>query len=239
MIKFLIDNGACINKNYLNFYLIKKENKRLIDRIKEIYLECKRPLDIYTKDGEETKHYKVENTPMNRFIHDSLLVNSLNYYFNERTPLEWYEIIKKNEEIPNDLLLEYAKKNNIDTNREWIYVEADTRFCLNVIRKQWNEYKEKEKEIEIHTKEFEDLFPRLESGEKYYQSEKKVYCGGKDFSDQRNNFYEWNQYCTFEEIKKARDKKATKELYERLDALTLDDIRKEYLHPLEEEENDK
>lgn len=39
--------------------------------------------------------------------------------------------------------------------------------------------------------------------------------------------------------KKARDKKATKELYERLDTLTLDDIRKEYLHPLEEEENDK
>lgn len=36
--------------------------------------------------------------------------------------------------------------------------------------------------------------------------------------------------------KKARDKKATKELYERLDKLTLDDIRKEYLHPLEEEE---
>ncbi len=239
VIKFLIDNGACINKNYLNFYLIKKENKRLIDRIEELYLECKRPLDVYIKDGEETKHYKVENIPKNRFLHDGQLAISLNYYFNERTPLEWYEIIKKNEEIPNDLLLEFAKKNKIDTNREWIYVEADIRFGLNVIRKQWNEYKEKEKEIEIHTKEFEDLFPRLESGEKYYQSEKKVYCGGKDFSDQRNYFYEWNQYCTFEEIKKARDKKATKELYERLDTLTLDDIRKEYLHPLEEEENDK
>lgn len=66
-----------------------------------------------------------------------------------------------------------------------------------------------------------------------------MYCGGKDFLEQRNNFYEWNQYCTFDKIKKARDKKATKELYERLDKLTLDDIRKEYLHPLEEEENDK
>lgn len=119
------------------------------------------------------------------------------------------------------------------------FVEADIKFGLVGIRKQWNEYKGKEKEIEIHTKEFEDLFPRLESGEKNYQSEKKVYCGGKNFLEQRNYFYDRNQYCTFEEIKKARDKKATKELYERLDTLTLDDIRKEYLHPLEEEENDK
>lgn len=51
IIKYLIENGACLNTFYLNFYGIHHVKKRIIDRLEELYLMCKKPLDFYYGNG--------------------------------------------------------------------------------------------------------------------------------------------------------------------------------------------
>lgn len=239
MIKYLIDNGACINENYLNFYRIIRDEKRIIDRVEELYDLCKKPLDFYFQSDGKDKHYKAESTPKNRFLSNYILLYSLNNSFNERSEEEWFNIIQSNEEIPQYLMLEMAKKNNIDINRDWRYVEADLNIFLLPIKKHWKQFKEKEKKIESGSKELDFLVNRMESGEKYYRVTSKEFCGGKTLSELRDCFYYWNEFFALNEMKQSRLETKTKELLKNLDKLNLLEIRELYFKPLEVDDNEE
>lgn len=240
IIKYLINNGAYINGNYLNFYRVRKENRRIIDRVEELYELCRKPLDVWVKDDDGVDHhYKVESTSLNRFLYDYNLIYSLNNTFNERSKQEWFDIIYANNDIPHNLLIEVAKKENIDLNQEWKYIEADLNFRISYAKENWTKYKSNEKKIEDGNIELNELLRKLEAGERFYQVTSKEFCGGNTVSELRECFYDWNEFFTLVEMKKSRKEKETNELLENIDKMTLEEIRNIYFKPEEVDENEE
>lgn len=228
VIKYLIENGACLNSFYLNFIEIHHVTKRIIDKLEELYLLCKKPLDFYYGSGGEERHYKVENTPKNRFIRDHNLFFQLNYAFNQRTIDEWFDIFSKNETIPDEILKEYAIKNNMDINKEERYFKPDLIQRTQWVVGTWNDWKSKEKEIEEGNIMYDNLLKRLQSGETEYVEEEQEYVGGKDLKELGKYYRYWNSKVSYDEAIESRKRDETKELYENLRFLTLDEIRERY-----------
>lgn len=57
-IRYMINNGACYNKQFLNVIKKKKIKKRIIDEIEELYLLCKKPLECSYRDENCNVHTK-------------------------------------------------------------------------------------------------------------------------------------------------------------------------------------
>lgn len=228
VIKYLIENGACLNSFYLNFIETHHVTKRIIDKLEELYLLCKKPLDFYYGNGGEEKHYKVENTAKNRFIRNYNLFNQLNYSFSQRSIDEWFDIFSNNDEIPEEILMEYAIKNNMVTNKKERYFKADLAQMTQSIVRTWNEWKAKEKEIEEGNVMYDDLLKRLQSGETEYVEEEQEYVGGKNLKELEEYYRYCNSNVTYEDALGSRKQDETKELYDNLNDLTLDEMRNRY-----------
>lgn len=185
-------------------------------------------MDFYYGNGGEEKHYKVENTAKNRFIRNYNLFNQLNYSFNQRSIDEWFDIFSNNDEIPEEILMEYAIKNNMVTNKKERYFKADLAQMTQSIVRTWNEWKAKEKEIEEGNVMYDDLLKRLQSGETKYVEEEQEYVGGKDLKELEEYYRYWNSNVTYEEALGSRKQDETKELYDNLNDLTLDEMRNRY-----------
>ena len=102
IIKFLIKKGACINKQYLNIIERAKIQKRIIDKLEEIYNRCFKPLNARVFIDNALKDITVENTKKNRFIikYYEKLYFVLNYSIDEL-----YDLVVNNEEIPNNIII--------------------------------------------------------------------------------------------------------------------------------------
>ena len=227
IIKFLINNGACINKNYLNSVERIKIQKRIIDKLEEIYNRCFKPLNARVFIDNALKDITVENTKKNRFIikYYEKLYFVLNYSIDEL-----YDLVVNNEEIPNNIIIEIAKIYNINTNQDMKYILSDLNVKGNFdyFEKSFKEYKKEEKEIENDLCEFNSLLEKLKNNEKYYYCYKNEEVGVKTTNEFYEWYYFWNTLVSKQEIYKLRMVDETKELLKNIDNLSLKEIRDKY-----------
>lgn len=157
----------------------------------------------------------------------------MNLNFNERSIDEWFDIFSKNEKIPDEILMEYAKKYKIDLSMEERFLKADLAINTQGIAKAWNEWKAKKKTIEEGNKEYDELLKKLESGEKEYVVKESEFVGGKDLKELKEYYRCWNFDFSYDEAIKSRKQDLTRELYDNLDHLTLFEIKERYFGPEE------
>ena len=225
-IKYLINNGACINRRYINFIKKTKKEKRIIDRIEYLYNLCEKPIEFFTSDNGVEKKYIVENTLRNRFF--------VKHYYkifildSEISLEEAFNFFSNNEDAPEELLMIWAKKENIDFEQTKEYLLADIKQKCGYKIRMWDKAKAIEKEISKGKGELKSLVIKLENGIKKEKVAINHEVGGSNWIEVRNYCLQWNQYLTYDEIKNHRDVKATKELLKNIDNLTLKDIREKY-----------
>lgn len=227
IIKFLINNGACINKNYLNSVERIKIQKRIIDKLEEIYNRCFKPLSARVFIDNVLKDITVENTKKNRFIikYYEKLYFVLNYSIDEL-----YDLVVNNEEIPNNIIIEIAKIYNINTNQDMKYILSDLNVKGNFdyFEKIFKEYKKEEKEIENDLCEINFLLEKIKNNEKYYYCFDDEEVGVKTTNEIYGWYYCWNCDVSKKEIYKLRMVDETKELLKNIDNLSLKEIRDKY-----------
>ena len=234
--RYLIKHGACYNKWFLNCYQKKIEKKRIIDRLEELYNLCLKPIEISVQNQEKNKceTIKIENTIKNRFIN--------NYYFSISNFLKYkkdtdpsysdlqqtFDYFISHDEIDDNTRMTMAQSEHINTNREKKYWMADYKQRLGYMENLYNEFKNKEKEIEDGLKEIKILEELLKSGEKEYSYESLEMLGGNDEKSIREWIVYWKTKLDYSEYLRTREKKKTKELLLDLDKLSLAEIKEKY-----------
>ena len=235
-IKELIKRGACCNNYFLNVRKKHIEDKRIIDRLEELYNLCLKPIEILVQNHETDGFdaVKIENNMKNRFIN--------NYYFSlsgflghkiSDTPYddleETYNFFINNEEITDELRKEIAKKQGIDVDREYKYWFADYKFqFFHQEESVFYENKRKEKEISDGLLEIERLKKLLEEGTHSYTVESYETIGGNDEESIRDYIEYWKSQIDYSEYLHNRDHKLTASLLKDLDNLSFKDIREKY-----------
>jgi transcriptional regulator with XRE-family HTH domain len=225
IIKYLIKNGACINRQYLSFIERKTVKKRIIDRVEYLYNLCKKPIIKIANDGDILKRYKIENTPKNRFI--------FNYYWDIKATFDYsvdelYSLVMQYDDVPEFVLMDAAKKHGIDTNQERKYIMSDLKFWIERPVKLWQQFKDNERLIEEGLIELEMLIKRLENGDFYCNNIEEKVVGGNNPDEIKEYCYYWNRFVTKKEIENLRMKKETSELFEEIDVLSMEQIRDKY-----------
>ena len=226
IIKFLIKNGACINPQYLNFIERIKEEKRVIDRLEHLYDLCLKP--IYFSVGHvpgEIKYYKAENNIQNRFA--TKYYYSL-YGLNDIPYDDLFKLFIEHEEFPRELIEHVAKKHNIDLNQEEKYIQADLNIHAKHVKEQWDTLHKCEKKIAQGLEEISKLESMLKNEQHYYFDIKEEEIGGKTQQESEDYCYFWNRFITYDELKKCRKVKETRELLREIDNLSIAEIRKKY-----------
>ncbi len=226
-IRFLIQNGAMLNTYFMSFYHQTKIERRIIDRLEELYDLCFKPfiLSIFKGEGK-CDYYKVENSKKNRFIK--------NYYyplkdlFINKSVDEIYDILIQNDTIPEYIYLEQAKKYNIDTAQEEKYWKADLNIHISYFVKQWEKFKEQERKIEEGIEEIKILGEKLNQGEKFYYDIQTEYIGDTDPYKIRDKIIDWKNQIDYEEFLFNRNEESTRELLDNLDRLSVTEIRRKY-----------
>ncbi len=240
ILRYLIENGACLNNRYMNYILREKKEFRIIDRVEKLYTLCKRSIvcPVIMKSSDEvceTKRYIMENTQRNRFFTDYWIKLRTHFSY---SPEELYQLFVDNEELTEEMIVDMAKKNNIDTNRERKYFMADVNGLRELVSEKWNGCHEKEKEIERGNTELERLLGMLKDGARYEKETVERFVGGNNSNEIMDYCYYWNRDITREGLLNSRMDKETQELLENLDSLTLDEIREKYfrMEVIEDEE---
>lgn len=244
IIKFLIENGACINKKYLNYNkkIIKK--KKIIDRIEELYLECYAPLTILvlSNNREDIYEYEVENNKKNRFIKNGLF--HLICIFLNVEQLDLDELFKKidkilkDEDYQKEVVIKLSKQKGIDTNREYKYVLSDFKNNFSYYIESIKVFLQKENEIVSHKQELKKLERELLDGNEYFNDFEINEVGGKDFDEKIQFCLGINNKSTRKEILNARLLEDTKNLLNEIDNLSLSEIRNKYFPKEVIEENE-
>lgn len=226
IIKYLINNGACINSQYINFIDRTKETKRIIDKLELLYNQCLKPINMgVIKDGN-TSYYKVENNFRNRFITNYYY--QLSYHLEDFTFDEIYQFFLDYDIFPESLYNELAKMHNININRDMKYIIADLGVYLTQLLEKWEELHNREKEIKEGLKEIPVLIKQLKDGHKTYEIINDKVVGGTDWKSVREYCYYWNRFVTKKELRNLRKPKETKQLLLEIDSLSLKEIREKY-----------
>lgn len=168
VIRYMIENGACLNYQFINVIRRTREKHRIIDETEKLYLECKKPLKLIYQEYNKNITSYIENNPKNRFI--------VNYYYNIKSNLyflnlgldELYDFVWKYDpnSLPEDLLLLFAKNLKIDTTKGLKYVKADFKQFESYLD-YWNQYRQKEVDIKEGLIELKRLEEELNNGKKY------------------------------------------------------------------------
>jgi len=233
-IKELIKRGACLNKCFFNIKRGYYEKRRIIDRLEDLYNLCLKPIEIHMSQDDKTiKSYKIENNIKNRFLNNYYfdLRYSLKGYVHDENPYsdieEIFEWFVNSNEVSEDIYLNIARREKIDTNQEKKYWLADVKQ-RSLIDKYFYEFKEKEKAIEDALNEIEVLKSKLLVGESEYSIHKTEVIGGHDEASIRNYIEFWKSKLTYSEYLKGRDKETTNKLLKEINGLTIQEIKEKY-----------
>lgn len=226
-IRFLIEHGAMLNTYFMSFYHQTKIERRIIDRLEELYNLCLKPFIFIILKGEgKFDYYMVENNKKNRFI-KNYYYSFKNLFINKSVD-EIYDILIKNDTIPEYIFLEQAQKYNIDTNREEKYWKADLNIHINYHVKQWEAFKVQERKIEESIIEAKILEEKLNKGEKFYYDIQTDYIGETDPYKIRDKIIDWKSQIDYEEFLSNRNEDLTRELLDNLDRLSMIEIKRRY-----------
>ena len=229
----LINHGAKINRYFLSFIEKRIVKKRIIDRLEELYDLCFKPIRLLLSNDEgKEEYYEIDNSPKNRFIKDYYIslkvsMNIIDGGSNEDLE-EKYELIISNDYIPEYLILELLKKENIDTNKSKKYWMADFKQRYPYLINQWNEFKETEKKIADGIKEYNRLKDKLLKGEITYDVVERTEVGGQDYDEIRDYIEFWKKDLSYSEFIGYRDDQMTDELLNNIDKLSVSEIRNKY-----------
>lgn len=233
-IKELIKRGACLNKCFFNIKRGYYEKRRIIDRLEDLYNLCLKPIEIHMSQDDKTiKSYKIENNIKNRFLNNYYfdLRYSLKGYVHDENPYsdieEIFEWFVNSNEVSEDIYLNIARREKIDTNQEKKYWLADVKQ-RSLIDKYFYEFKEKEKVIEEALNEIEFLKSKLLVGEIEYSIHKTEVIGGHDEASIRDYIEFWKSKLTYSEYLKGRDKETTNKLLKEINGLTIQEIKEKY-----------
>ncbi len=226
IIRYLIENGACLNRRYMNSIVREKKEYRIIDRVEKLYALCKRPIEcpVIMKNGE-TKRYVLDNTKRNRFFGDYWF--KLRLYFSY-SPEELYQLFCDNEILTDEMTYDLAKEHHIDTDQERKYLMADIYGLRINVMDKWKECHDKEKAIQNGEIELERLVGMLKNGAIYEDEIVERVIGGNDSKEITDYCYYWNRDMTRESLMNSRMVKETEELLDNLDVLSLNEIREKY-----------
>lgn len=226
IIKYLINNGACINTQYINFIDRTKETRRIIDQLENLYNQCLKPINMAVVKEGKTVYYKVENNFRNRFI--TKYYYQLSFHLKDFSFDEIYQLFLDYDIFPESLYIELAKMHNITIDREMKYIIADLGVYLTTLLNKWEELHNYEKEIKKGLKEIPVLIKQLKEGHKTYEITNEKVVGGTDWKSVREYCYYWNSFVTKKELKNLRKTKETKQLLLEIDSLSLKEIREKY-----------
>ncbi|MCI9182039.1 MAG: helix-turn-helix transcriptional regulator [Acholeplasmatales bacterium] len=226
ILKYLINNGACINAQYINFIDRKKEKRRIIDKLEYLYNQCLKPIDMGVIKEGTTVYYKVENNFRNRFV--IKYYYQLSYHLKDFSFDEIYQLFLDFDIFPESLYTELAKMHNITIDREMKYIIANLGVDLTILLEKWEELHNCEKEINEGLKEIPILINQLKEGHKTYEIVNDKVVGGTDWQSIRKYCYYWNRFVTKKELKNFRKLMETKQLLSEIDALSLKEIREKY-----------
>lgn len=235
IIKYLINNGACINTQYINFIDRTKETRRIIDKLELLYNQCLKPINMAVVKEGNTFYYKVKNNFRNRFI--TKYYYQLSFHLKDFSFEKIYQLFLDYDIFPETLYIDLAKMHNININREMKYIIADLGVYLTTLLNKWEELHNCEKEIKEGLKEIPILIKQLKEGHKTYEIINDKVVGGTDWKSVRDYCYYWNRFVTKKELKNLRRLKETKQLLAEIDTLSLKDIREKYFE-MEVHENE-
>lgn len=242
-LKYLVSKGGVLNPYFLNAYQKRIKTIKIIDKLEDLYVLAKRPLEVFVYDEkEQDKRFLVDTTPFNRFLVDYYSYKSaLAYHVSDDSisPREVFDLVinDKGEKRAIDVI---CKNRNIDTNRDEKLVLADINFDLNQWRSLKTKYQENENKIVMASKEIERLEKLLELGKETYEEKYVVEIGPKEEGELLSYVKLWKSKLSFQEFKKQRRKDLTKKLMEEIDILSVAEIRSKYFkkETFEEEEHD-
>ena len=233
VIRYLINNGAAINENFLSFEEGETYSSRVIDSLENLYKKYKKPISVCVKKEGKLHFYLVENNSKNRLFsnYDYYLVKPLKKlgYTND----EIFPLIYENKIIPDEVYIRAAKLEGIDTNREIRFIKADLQYRSDMptLKHYWPEYYEIE---HPNDSSWEDDLKVLESkllNKEYicYKTEYHLEGGTNEF-EKFEFIKHLKSLMSFDEFQKGRNIAKTKELLESLDSLTVQQIREKYFN---------
>ena len=239
-IRYLIENGAMINRDFLSYQKGKMHTTRVIDTLEIAHNELIKPLSVCVKENEQMKFYYVENNRRNRFFtkYDYYLVRPLRrlgYTYDEI-----FDLVDENKDVPDDIYLKMAKLKGADVNRDIRYVKADIRFDTDMfsLEHYWSQYHKEEYDANLLRKDDLEIFEKELSDGVFTNSRIEFqWVGGMNAVDKYNYVVSKKTDMSYRDYKNSRQEKRTKELLESLDSLTVEQIRNKFFQ-LGGQEND-
>lgn len=239
-IRYLIENGAMINRDFLSYQQGKMFTTRVIDTLENAHDVLVKPIAVCVKEDEKTKFFYVENNIRNRFFtkYDYYLVRPLRrlgYTYDEI-----FNLVDKNKDIPDEIYLKMAKLKGVDTNREIRYIKADTQVITDMfsLEHYWPQYHKEEYDSNLLRRDDLETFEKELSDDIFTNSRIELYwVGGTNTGEKYSYVVGKKLDMNYQDFKNGRQVKRTKELLESLDSLTVEQIRNKFFQ-LGGQEND-
>lgn len=230
-IRYLINNGAKINRHFLSFQAGNVNTTRVIDTLEKSYNTLVEPIKIsITKNGKEEFYY-VENNRRNRFFVDCEFdliypLSKLGYSYDEI-----FKMVAENETIPDDVYIRTAKLRGLDINRDIKVIKADLSQDIDIrtIDIKWNHYRYEEYHKNIEEADNLEIFSKELHDHKFLHSViERHLVGGSNALEKYDYILEKKKKMSLDDFKKGRQLDKTKELLNSLDILSVEEIRAKF-----------
>ena len=228
-IKILVENGACLNKKFLQIIKNNKKRYSVIDKLENLYDIAKRPLSVsvISEDAKERKFYNVENTSKNRFLNEYYYKISAYFKFLDADRL--YDLFMRNESMEDrEVILALAEANGLKLERSISSIKKELTIHIYGLKDAWNSCKEKEHVIATADEQIEKYKSMLEAGEYYLEEIEVTKLMGENYGGRRNILLTMKDSLTYDEYNSYKMKSLTKELLSSLDSLTVKEIRAKF-----------
>ena len=230
ILKYLIDNGAVINRWFLSGYKVEQRVVNIIDELERLYNLCLAPIVIYYSDDKKANKYiraAVENNTWNRFLNEYHKF-SIQLGKEDVSPQELYRLLMEgSEEEMVEIFYEQAPKNK-DKPTKYNEKKAYISPFLSAWNKTKAEFLEREQKIEAGKKKIEFLENLLKKGETATTETVNVEIGPKLQSQLLDYIICWKAPLQYKEFLVYRNKSSTSELRAKIDNLSLEEIKEKY-----------
>ena len=230
-IRYLINNGAMINREFLSYPEGEAHSVRIIDSLERAYDAIAKPLRTCVNDGQNTNFFYAENNAKNRLFikYDYEIVRPLRrlgYTYDEI-----FNLVSNNERMPDEVYLKEAELKGIDTNREKRFVVADAKMMtgLDYVDYCWQKYYTIENVNNLQYRDdLELLGEDLSNGHVISTHIETTWFGGITVKEKVEYVLHKKPSMTYSDFVKGRQPNRTKQLLESLDSMTVEQIREKF-----------